>query len=416
MGRTVLDAVVGWIGGLEDAPAENTADALQVAAKLEAAPPEHADGDFDAAPRGRDRGRSQHVRVQRARVPRLHPRRRSVHGRARGVPGASAQSVRRLVAAEPGDRPDRRERDPVDVLALRLPGRDVAGPPHDRRFARQPLRVRDRATREAGRGLPRRYVLLHRSDACEQHEGGDDRRVLPAQPPPRPDRRGTSDGSRRPPLDGPRRPRGGPPSVPRDPGRRHDEHRRGRSPRRRRRRRGGRSVVDARRRRLRRLLPAHRSGPGAVPRDRAGRQRHAGSRTRDSSCPTGRAVWSCGTGPRSATRTTRAPPTSRTCRRRATLPNYNEYSPELSRDNRGFRVWFPLALHGVAAFREALDEKLDLTDRLHRALVGRSQPGDRVGPAAHRRPVPPPSGATTARTASCWRGSTRPSACSCRAR
>ena len=47
MGRTVLDAVVGWIGGLEDAPAENTADALQVAAKLEAAPPEHADGDFD---------------------------------------------------------------------------------------------------------------------------------------------------------------------------------------------------------------------------------------------------------------------------------------------------------------------------------------------------------------------------------
>ena len=51
-----------------------------------------------------------------------------------------------------------------------------------------------------------------------------------------------------------------------------------------------------------------------------------------------------------------------------TLPNYNEYSPELSRDNRGFRVWFPLALHGVAAFREALDEKLDLTTRLHGAL------------------------------------------------
>src|SRR5437870_589240 len=51
------------------------------------------------------------------------------------------------------------------------------------------------------------------------------------------------------------------------------------------------------------------------------------------------------------------------------LPNYNEYSPELSRDNRGFRVWFPLVLHGVAAFREALDEKLDLTERLHRALA-----------------------------------------------
>jgi aromatic-L-amino-acid/L-tryptophan decarboxylase len=50
------------------------------------------------------------------------------------------------------------------------------------------------------------------------------------------------------------------------------------------------------------------------------------------------------------------------------LPNYNEISPELSRDNRGFRVWFPLVLHGVSAFRDALDEKLDLTTRLHGAL------------------------------------------------
>ena len=51
------------------------------------------------------------------------------------------------------------------------------------------------------------------------------------------------------------------------------------------------------------------------------------------------------------------------------LPNYAELSPELSRDNRGFRVWFPLRLHGVAAFREALAEKLELTDRLHAALA-----------------------------------------------
>jgi aromatic-L-amino-acid/L-tryptophan decarboxylase len=51
------------------------------------------------------------------------------------------------------------------------------------------------------------------------------------------------------------------------------------------------------------------------------------------------------------------------------LPNYNEISPELSRDNRGFRVWFPLVLHGVSAFRDALDEKLDLTERLHDALA-----------------------------------------------
>ena len=50
------------------------------------------------------------------------------------------------------------------------------------------------------------------------------------------------------------------------------------------------------------------------------------------------------------------------------LPNYNEYSPELSRDARGLRVWFPLVLHGVDAFRGALDEKLDLTERLDAAL------------------------------------------------
>jgi len=46
------------------------------------------------------------------------------------------------------------------------------------------------------------------------------------------------------------------------------------------------------------------------------------------------------------------------------LPNYSEHSAELSRDWRGLRVWMPLALHGVAAFREALDEKLDLAGYL----------------------------------------------------
>jgi aromatic-L-amino-acid decarboxylase len=46
------------------------------------------------------------------------------------------------------------------------------------------------------------------------------------------------------------------------------------------------------------------------------------------------------------------------------IPNFADYSPELSRDFRGLRVWFPLKLHGVAAFREALDEKLDLAQVL----------------------------------------------------
>ncbi|MEW6060074.1 MAG: aminotransferase class V-fold PLP-dependent enzyme [Actinomycetota bacterium] len=50
------------------------------------------------------------------------------------------------------------------------------------------------------------------------------------------------------------------------------------------------------------------------------------------------------------------------------LPNFAEYSAELSRDFRGLRVWFPLKLHGVSAFREALDEKLDLTEVLYEGL------------------------------------------------
>jgi aromatic-L-amino-acid/L-tryptophan decarboxylase len=52
------------------------------------------------------------------------------------------------------------------------------------------------------------------------------------------------------------------------------------------------------------------------------------------------------------------------------IPNFSEYSPELSRDFRGLRVWFPLKLHGVSAFREALDEKLDLARVLYDGLRG----------------------------------------------
>ncbi len=54
-------------------------------------------------------------------------------------------------------------------------------------------------------------------------------------------------------------------------------------------------------------------------------------------------------------------------------PNFTDLSPELSRDFRGLRVWLPLKLHGLAAFREALDEKLDLARVLYEGI--RDAPG-----------------------------------------
>lgn len=44
----------------------------------------------------------------------------------------------------------------------------------------------------------------------------------------------------------------------------------------------------------------------------------------------------------------------------ADLLDFCELSPELSREARGVRVWLPFKMHGVGAFRDALDEKLDL--------------------------------------------------------
>src|SRR5207248_545959 len=51
------------------------------------------------------------------------------------------------------------------------------------------------------------------------------------------------------------------------------------------------------------------------------------------------------------------------------LPNYAEYSPELSRAFRGLRIWLPLQLHGAEAFAHALDEKLDLARHAYGRLA-----------------------------------------------
>lgn len=50
------------------------------------------------------------------------------------------------------------------------------------------------------------------------------------------------------------------------------------------------------------------------------------------------------------------------------LPNPSLHGPELSRSYRGYRVWLAMQLHGLAAFRDALEEKLALARWLHTSL------------------------------------------------
>ncbi len=53
--------------------------------------------------------------------------------------------------------------------------------------------------------------------------------------------------------------------------------------------------------------------------------------------------------------------------------SFTDLSPELSRDFRGLRVWLPIMLHGLGAFREQLSEKLQLARWAHAALA--DEPG-----------------------------------------
>ncbi|MGN9781056.1 pyridoxal phosphate-dependent decarboxylase family protein [Nonomuraea sp. ZG12] len=50
------------------------------------------------------------------------------------------------------------------------------------------------------------------------------------------------------------------------------------------------------------------------------------------------------------------------------LPDFGNMGVELTREFRGLRLWLPLHLHGVRAFAEALEEKLDLAALVHREL------------------------------------------------
>ncbi|CDG85738.1 pyridoxal-dependent decarboxylase conserved domain protein [Janthinobacterium agaricidamnosum NBRC 102515 = DSM 9628] len=59
------------------------------------------------------------------------------------------------------------------------------------------------------------------------------------------------------------------------------------------------------------------------------------------------------------------------------VDDFADLSPELTRPNRGLKMWLPLHLHGVAAFRRALDEKLDLAGHAFERLT--RMPGIAVG-------------------------------------
>ncbi|MBB5869555.1 aromatic-L-amino-acid decarboxylase [Allocatelliglobosispora scoriae] len=50
------------------------------------------------------------------------------------------------------------------------------------------------------------------------------------------------------------------------------------------------------------------------------------------------------------------------------LPNWADHGTELTRPFRGLRLWLPLHLYGVDAFRSELDEKLDLSEVVRREL------------------------------------------------
>ncbi|MFF4692392.1 pyridoxal-dependent decarboxylase [Streptomyces sp. NPDC001307] len=96
------------------------------------------------------------------------------------------------------------------------------------------------------------------------------------------------------------------------------------------------------------------------------------------------------------------------------VPDSGHLGPELTLEIRGLRAWLPLHLHGVDAFREALDEKLDLAEHVHDMLSGVAEPEvphrpDRPPRSSASAPLTaagPPASRPMRRVAVCWSGST----------
>ena len=365
MGEAVVDYLVGFVHGLDDAPAEATEGGIELARTLRGGPPE-VGGDFDELFAQMQRGGGEDVRVRRTRLPRVHPRRRSVHGGARRVHGAGREPLHQPVAALSGHGPGRAERHPVALRPVRL-SRDRPRPPHVRWLHGELLRDRHGAPHARG-GLPATARTTSASRSTRASRRRPTSRASPG---------GTSGWSRPTPSCGWTRMRSATWSAAD-------------------RAAGFRPFL---------VVPsAGTTNTGAIdPLDdvadvaaasgmwmhvdaayggffqltERGRQRFAGIARADSVTldphkglflpyGIGSLVVRDGAALRDAHYEGAA--YLQDLAPEGELPNFTEYSPELSRPNRGLRVWMPLKLHGVAAFREALDEKLDLTDHLHDAF------------------------------------------------
>jgi hypothetical protein len=167
MGEAALTYVIDFIGGLADAPAENTDGALELARRLRAKPPEEGGPFEDAFAEMREAAARTFEYSGTAHV---HPGQRAVRGRL----GTSSRRVNRYVGLwQPS--PAAADRENVarwlcSLFGMRSTSRGLSDGGSMANFSPR--------CAHAGRGLPRRHVLRERAVPCVGHEGGDARGLL----------------------------------------------------------------------------------------------------------------------------------------------------------------------------------------------------------------------------------------------
>ncbi len=257
MGEAVVDYLVDFVHGLDDAPAEATEGGIELARSLRGGPPEIG-GDFDEL----------FEQMQEAAAKTFEY---AGPGYLAYIPGGGlytaalaefmAQGVNRYINLwQPSPGMVQIEQNVVRWLC------DLFDYPDGARglltsggsMANFSAIVTARHTKLGEDFLDGTYYV-ERAGPRQRVEGREPGGLLPAEPSAGPDRPRAADGRGCAARHGGGRSRGRPPPVPGGPVRRHDEHRRDRPARRRGRRRGRGRHVDARRRGVRRLLPADRT-------------------------------------------------------------------------------------------------------------------------------------------------------------